>query len=38
MLISHYYAIPTGVALGVVAGVLAVSVLASMAHPKKQKT
>jgi len=34
MLASNYYPIPTGIALGVVAGVLAISVLASLAHPK----
>jgi tellurite resistance protein TerC len=37
MLISHYYQIPTIVALGVVAAVLLISVLASMVHPKKSK-
>ncbi len=36
MLISHYYQIPTGVALGVVAGVLLVSILASMLHPRSE--
>jgi tellurite resistance protein TerC len=35
MLISHYYQIPTAWALGVVAGVLLVSVLVSVVHPKK---
>jgi tellurite resistance protein TerC len=35
MLISHYYDMPTALALGVVAGVLAISVLASVVHPKK---
>ncbi len=35
MLISHYYQIPTGWALGVVAGVLLVSVLVSVVRPKK---
>jgi tellurite resistance protein TerC len=35
MLISHYYAIPTHVALGVVGGVLGISVLASIVIPKK---
>ena len=35
MLLSHYYEIPTVVALGIVAGVLAVSVLASLMHPRK---
>lgn len=35
MLASHYYQIPTGLALAVVAGVLLLSVLASVAHPKK---
>lgn len=36
MLVSHYYQIPTAVALAVVAGVLAISVAASLAFPKKQ--
>ena len=35
MLLSHYYEIPTVVALGSVAGVLAVSVLASVVHPRR---
>jgi len=35
MLLSHYYEIPTVVALGIVAGVLAVSVLASVIHPRR---
>ena len=35
MLLSHYYEIPTVVALGIVAGVLAVSVLASVMHPRR---
>jgi tellurite resistance protein TerC len=35
MLISHYYEIPTVVALGAVAGVLVISVLASVVNPKK---
>ena len=35
MLLSHYYEIPTVVALGCVAGVLIVSVLASVVNPKK---
>jgi tellurite resistance protein TerC len=34
MLASHYYAIPTGMALAVVAAVLLISVLASLAHPR----
>jgi len=34
MLAADYYPIPTAVALGVVAAVLLVSVLASLAHPK----
>lgn len=34
MLASHYYQIPTGIALGVVAGVLLVSVFASVLHPQ----
>jgi len=36
MLISDYYQIPTGVALGVVAGVLLVSIMASMLHPRSE--
>ena len=36
MLVSHYYQIPTGIALGVVAGILLVSVIASVVHPQKQ--
>jgi tellurite resistance protein TerC len=35
MLISHYYQIPTVLALGVVASVLLSSVLASVIHPKR---
>lgn len=35
MLLSHYYQIPTVVALGVVAGVLLLSVLVSVIHPKR---
>jgi len=37
MLISHYYAIPTHTALAVVGVVLAVSVGASLAFPKKER-
>jgi tellurite resistance protein TerC len=37
MLVSNYYPIPTWVALGVVAGVLVVSVLASVINPQSQK-
>jgi tellurite resistance protein TerC len=36
MLVSHYFEIPTHVALATVAGVLAISVIASMANPKKK--
>jgi tellurite resistance protein TerC len=36
MLLSHYYEIPTVVALGAVAGVLLISVLASVVNPKKK--
>jgi tellurite resistance protein TerC len=36
MLISNFYKIPVGVALGVVAGVLVISVLASLFWPPKQ--
>lgn len=35
MLASGYYKIPIGVALGVVAGILALSILASLAFPKE---
>jgi tellurite resistance protein TerC len=35
MLLSHYFEIPTPVVLTVVAGVLAISVIASMANPKR---
>ena len=35
MLLSHYLEIPTPVALATVAGVLAISVIASVANPKK---
>jgi tellurite resistance protein TerC len=37
MVASNYYQIPTGVALGVIAGVLLVSVLASLLHPRSQE-
>jgi tellurite resistance protein TerC len=37
MLVSNYYPIPTGIALGVVAGVLLISVLASLLHPKSHE-
>ena len=37
MLVSHYYQIPTEIALGIVAGILIISVVASMVHPKKAK-
>jgi tellurite resistance protein TerC len=36
MLLSHYFEIPTPVALAAVAGVLAISVIASMANPTKK--
>ncbi len=36
MLLSHYLEIPTPIALAAVASVLAISVLASMANPKKK--
>lgn len=35
MLVSNYYPIPTGIALGVVAGVLALSIVSSLVFPKK---
>jgi TerC family integral membrane protein len=37
MLVSNYYPLPTWIALGVVAGVLLISVLASLLHPQSQK-
>jgi tellurite resistance protein TerC len=37
MLTSDYYQIPTGIALGVVAGVLMVSVLASLLYPQSHE-
>jgi tellurite resistance protein TerC len=37
MLVSHYYQVPTELALGIVAGILIISVVASMLHPKKAK-
>ncbi len=37
MLTSHYYTVPTVIALGAVAGVLVISVLASVIFPKKIK-
>ena len=36
MLLSNYYKIPTAAALGVVGGVLLISVLASLLHPQKK--
>jgi tellurite resistance protein TerC len=38
MLASHYFTVPTVVALGTVAGVLVLSVLASVLFPRKAKT
>jgi tellurite resistance protein TerC len=38
MLISKYYTIPTGWALGTVAGVLGISILASILFPEKKVT
>jgi tellurite resistance protein TerC len=37
MLVSHYYQVPTELALGIVAGILIISVVASMLHPKTAK-
>ena len=37
MLLSHYFVIPTGWALGVVAGILVISIAASLLFPQKQK-
>src|SRR5262245_6034035 len=36
MLLTDFYKIPVGVALGVVAGILIISVIASMASPRKE--
>jgi tellurite resistance protein TerC len=38
MLVSHYYQVPTGITLGVVAGILLVSGLASVVYPRKKET
>jgi tellurite resistance protein TerC len=38
MLVSHYYDIPTHIALAVVAGVLAISIVLSMMFPRKDAT
>ena len=35
MLVSHYYQVPTELALGIVAGILIISVVASILHPRK---
>ena len=37
MLVSHYYQVPTELALGIVAGILIISVVASMLHPREAK-
>lgn len=37
MLVSHYYDMPTEIALGTVAGVLLISVLASVLYPQKKE-
>jgi tellurite resistance protein TerC len=37
MLVSHYYVVPTAVALGTVAGVIGVSVVASVVWPRESK-
>ncbi len=37
MLASHYYTVPTHVALGMVAGVIAISIVASLVWPRKSK-
>lgn len=36
MLLSHYFEIPTPIALAAVASILSISVIASLAHPKKK--
>jgi tellurite resistance protein TerC len=35
MIVGHFYEVPTAITLGIVAGVLAISVLASVMHPQK---
>src|SRR6185295_17299913 len=37
MLVSHYYEVPTEIALSIVAGILVMSVLASKLFPKKKQ-
>jgi tellurite resistance protein TerC len=37
MLLANFYKIPVGVALGVVAGILVISVIASLAFPRKEE-
>jgi tellurite resistance protein TerC len=37
MLVSHYYVVPTAVALGTVAGVIAVSVVVSVVWPRRRR-
>ena len=36
MILAHWFKVPTGIALGVVAGLLAVSVVASLVWPEKK--
>jgi predicted tellurium resistance membrane protein TerC len=36
MLLSHFFEIPTPIALAAVAGLLAISVVASLVNPKKK--
>jgi tellurite resistance protein TerC len=38
MLASHYYTVPTHIALATVAGVIAISIVASVVWPRKSKT
>jgi len=38
MLASHYIRVPIGVALGVVAGVLLLSIMGSLLFPRKAKS
>jgi tellurite resistance protein TerC len=35
MISAHHYKIPTGIALGVIAGILAISIIASLLRPRK---
>ena len=38
MIVGHFYHVPTAITLAIVAGVLGISVLASVLHPQKTLT